>query len=66
MNLSIEGLIQKDKLVISNGLDENISVAIVLAGGYAVDVNETVKIHCNTVKVALKIQNDRTRLRNQI
>jgi hypothetical protein len=30
-------------------------VAVVLAGGYALDVRDTVRIHCNTVVAAREV-----------
>lgn len=53
LGLSIEGLMQRDRLVIKTALQKNVFISIVLAGGYAVDTEDTVTIHCNTVKVAL-------------
>ncbi len=53
LGLSIEGLMQRDSLVIKTALERNVCVSIVLAGGYAIDSEDTVTIHCNTVKTAL-------------
>jgi acetoin utilization deacetylase AcuC-like enzyme len=52
LDLTLEGLKRRDRLVIETALREGTAVAIVLAGGYAVDVQDTVTIHCNTAKVA--------------
>ncbi len=52
--LSIEGLRLRDELVIGKAREKNVPVAVVLAGGYAVNVNDTVTIHTNTIKTALK------------
>ncbi len=52
LSLSLEGLKRRDRLVIDAALRTGAGVAIVLAGGYAFDVNETVLIHCNTVAAA--------------
>lgn len=50
--LTLEGLKQRDRLVIETALREGTAVAIVLAGGYAIRVEDTVTIHSNTAKVA--------------
>ena len=44
--LTIDGLLRRDRLVLSC----DVPVAVTLAGGYARDVQDTVTIHCNTVK----------------
>jgi acetoin utilization deacetylase AcuC-like enzyme len=50
--LTMEGLQLRDRLVIETALREKAAVAIVLAGGYAVNVEDTVTIHSNTAKMA--------------
>jgi len=52
LSLTLEGLKRRDRLVIETALREGAAVAIVLAGGYAVHVEDTVTIHSNTAKVA--------------
>ncbi|HXI42585.1 MAG TPA: histone deacetylase [Bryobacteraceae bacterium] len=52
LSLTFEGLQRRDRLVIETALREGAAVAIVLAGGYAVRVEDTVTIHANTAKVA--------------
>jgi acetoin utilization deacetylase AcuC-like enzyme len=55
LNISIEGLKERDQIVISEPRKKKIPVVIVLAGGYAEDVKDTVEIHCNTIKTALSL-----------
>jgi acetoin utilization deacetylase AcuC-like enzyme len=50
--LTIEGLKRRDQLVFDIALSRRVPVAVVLAGGYARDTNDTVTIHCNTAKAA--------------
>jgi len=50
--LSLEGLKARDRLVLGAALMEGLPVAIVLAGGYAVELEDTVTIHVNTARVA--------------
>jgi acetoin utilization deacetylase AcuC-like enzyme len=48
LNLTLDGLRERDRLVLELALRQHIPVAITLAGGYANDVKDTVTIHCNT------------------
>ena len=57
--LSFDGLAERDRLVIWTALNRGIPVAVVLAGGYAENVYDTVRIHCATVQVARDVL-DRT------
>jgi acetoin utilization deacetylase AcuC-like enzyme len=55
LSLTFEGLMERDRLVIRTALTQNIPVAIVLAGGYAANVEDTITVHANTAKVAKEI-----------
>ncbi|HLH18642.1 MAG TPA: histone deacetylase [Bryobacteraceae bacterium] len=50
--LSFEGLRERDRLVLESAHSRRIPVAIVLAGGYAVNAEDTVGIHAATAEVA--------------
>ncbi len=50
--LTMDGLQQRDRLVLQSALDKNVPTAVVLAGGYARNTEDTVTIHCNTAKAA--------------
>ncbi|HXB72370.1 MAG TPA: histone deacetylase [Candidatus Acidoferrales bacterium] len=50
--LTFDGLRERDRLVIRTALSHQIPVAIVLAGGYAMNVEDTLTIHANTAEVA--------------
>ena len=52
LSLTMDGLKRRDRLVIETALREDTAVAIVLAGGYAVHLEDTVTIHANTAKAA--------------
>ncbi len=52
LSLTIEGLKARDRLVFGLARQNGASVAVVLAGGYAKDVEDTVTIHSNTVHAA--------------
>ena len=55
LSLTFDGLRERDRLVIWTALSKRIPVAIVLAGGYAESVEDTISIHANTVKVAREV-----------
>jgi acetoin utilization deacetylase AcuC-like enzyme len=55
LSLTFDGLKQRDRLVIWTALTHCTPVAIVLAGGYAQSVEDTVTIHANTAEVAREV-----------
>jgi acetoin utilization deacetylase AcuC-like enzyme len=55
LQLTADGLMKRDEMVIGRAFKKNIAVAVVLAGGYAEDINDTVEIHCNTARVAARL-----------
>ncbi len=52
LSLSLEGLKTRDSMVFETALQAGVPVAVTLAGGYAVDIEDTVTIHSNTVHAA--------------
>ena len=55
LNLTIEGLKQRDELVFRAARARSIPVMTTYAGGYANRVEDTVTIHCNTVIAAAEV-----------
>jgi acetoin utilization deacetylase AcuC-like enzyme len=55
LELSIEGLKERDGLVTGEARKLNIPIVIVFGGGYAKRVEDTATIHANTIKTALSI-----------
>lgn len=55
LSLTMEGLMERDRLVMEMALRNRAAVAITLAGGYALLVQDTVKIHVNTAKAASQV-----------
>ncbi len=53
--LSFDGLRARDRLVLSIARGRGIPVAIVLSGGYAQSVEDTITIHANTAAVAREV-----------
>jgi acetoin utilization deacetylase AcuC-like enzyme len=52
LSLTIEGLRERDKFVMKECLQRKIHIGVLLAGGYAINTEDTVTIHCNTCKLA--------------
>ena len=52
LSLSLAGLRARDELVLYECLARGVPVATVMSGGYAADINDTVEIHCNTIRAA--------------
>jgi len=56
LQLTKEGLEERDQIVIDGCRENKLPVAIVLAGGYALKIQDTVDIQVNTCKVAFGIK----------
>jgi acetoin utilization deacetylase AcuC-like enzyme len=52
LKLSLEGLERRDRLVYEKAKARKTPVAVTLAGGYARKLEDTIRIHTNTVRVA--------------
>ena len=52
LTLTFDGLRKRDRLVLEAALRHGASAAVTLGGGYAIQVEDTVTVHVNTVKVA--------------
>jgi acetoin utilization deacetylase AcuC-like enzyme len=55
LDLTIEGLKQRDELVFRAARARNLPVFVTYAGGYAARVEDTVTIHCNTIIAAAEM-----------
>ena len=53
--LTFQGLLERDRLVLGKAVSAGVPVAVVLAGGYAERVVDTVTIHANTVRAAKEV-----------
>jgi acetoin utilization deacetylase AcuC-like enzyme len=54
LSLTREGMFLRDRLVFDAALQQGIPVAVVLAGGYARKIEDTVYLHAQTAKAALE------------
>jgi len=55
LSLTIEGLKRRDELVFRVARARDIPVMVTLAGGYAIRLEDTITIHCNTVVAAKEV-----------
>ncbi len=53
--MTAAGLFTRDRLVFAMALRMHVPVTVALAGGYAVNIDDTVAIHTNTAKAALDV-----------
>lgn len=54
LQISRDGLKERDRIVIESARRLNLPLVIVLAGGYAPEISDTVAVHMNTIAVAQK------------
>jgi acetoin utilization deacetylase AcuC-like enzyme len=55
LGLSIEGLSRRDSLVLQQCFDHEVPVVTVMSGGYGKALEDTVEIHCNTIRMVKQI-----------
>ncbi len=55
LRLTKEGLAQRDRIVLENCHKNGVPVAVVLAGGYALDTRDGIEIHVNTARECLRV-----------
>jgi acetoin utilization deacetylase AcuC-like enzyme len=56
LDLSKDGLADRDRMVLQHCHDTGMPVAITMAGGYAPNIQDTVDIHFNTIRIAAEFQ----------
>jgi acetoin utilization deacetylase AcuC-like enzyme len=49
--LSIDGLRERDRYVLQECYQREVPVVTVMSGGYGKDINDTIEIHCNTIRM---------------
>jgi acetoin utilization deacetylase AcuC-like enzyme len=60
LNLTLNGMYQRDRLIFQLAREKQVPVAATTAGGYAVNVSDTVTLHCNTIRAAFEASKTRT------
>ena len=53
--LSIDGLRERDAYVLRECYEREVPIVTVMSGGYGKDINDTVEIHCNTIRMVKEI-----------
>jgi acetoin utilization deacetylase AcuC-like enzyme len=55
LSLSVAGLRERDEFVLRECRRRGVPVATVMSGGYAANIDDTVEIHCNTIRAVREI-----------
>jgi acetoin utilization deacetylase AcuC-like enzyme len=63
LSVSIEGLRERDAIVARKCYEREVPVVTVMSGGYGKDINDTVEIHCNTIRVVKEVFESRVATR---
>jgi acetoin utilization deacetylase AcuC-like enzyme len=53
--VSIDGLRERDAYVLRECYEREVPILTLLSGGYGKDINDTVEIHCNTIRMVKEI-----------
>lgn len=61
--LSIDGLRERDAYVLRECYEREIPIVTVMSGGYGKDINDTIEIHCNTIRMVKEISEPRVATR---
>jgi acetoin utilization deacetylase AcuC-like enzyme len=55
LRLSIDGLRERDTYVLRECYQREVPVVTVMSGGYGKDINDTIEIHCNTIRMVKEV-----------
>lgn len=55
LGLSIEGLKRRDEMVLSFARAAGVPIVTTMSGGYASEIEDTVEIHCNTIRAVKSV-----------
>ena len=53
--VSIDGLRERDAYVLRECCEREVPIVTVMSGGYGKDINDTIEIHCNTIRTVKEI-----------
>jgi acetoin utilization deacetylase AcuC-like enzyme len=65
LGLTIDGLKLRDATVLEFAMRHEIPIVTTMSGGYAADINDTVEIHCNTIRAVKHVFFGHTATRSQ-
>jgi acetoin utilization deacetylase AcuC-like enzyme len=63
LSVSIDGLRERDAFVLRECYKREVPLITVMSGGYGKDINDTVEIHCNTIRVVKEVFESRVATR---
>ncbi|MDQ3800234.1 MAG: histone deacetylase [Acidobacteriota bacterium] len=55
LKLTKEGLRRRDEMVLEFAREREVPIVTTMSGGYALDINDTVEIHSNTIRAVKKV-----------
>ncbi|CAN5198158.1 histone deacetylase [soil metagenome] len=55
LKLTMQGLMNRDEMVLEFAKRTEVPIVTVMSGGYAADVNDTVEIHANTIRTVKRV-----------
>ena len=55
LKLTMKGLTAREEMVLSFAKSKEVPIVTTMSGGYALDINDTVEIHCNTIRAVKKV-----------
>lgn len=55
LGMSIGGLRKRDEMVLAFAKSHAVPIVTTMSGGYAMDIADTVEIHCNTIRAVKKV-----------
>ncbi|HYV12790.1 MAG TPA: histone deacetylase [Pyrinomonadaceae bacterium] len=55
LSLSIDGLRERDGFVLRECYEREVPIVTVMSGGYGKDINDTIEIHCNTIRMVKNV-----------
>jgi acetoin utilization deacetylase AcuC-like enzyme len=61
--LSIAGLRERDAHVLRECYEREVPIVTVMSGGYGKDINDTIEIHCNTIRMVKEVFESRVATR---
>jgi acetoin utilization deacetylase AcuC-like enzyme len=59
LGVSIDGLRRRDEMVLRFAKEMGVPIVTTMSGGYAADIDDTVEIHCNTIRSVKTVFGDR-------
>jgi acetoin utilization deacetylase AcuC-like enzyme len=63
LSVSIGGLRERDAFVLRKCYEHEVPVVTVMSGGYGKDINDTIEIHCNTIRMVKEVFESRVATR---